>query len=162
MTRFFSEQQDDTTRAEPEQPSKPDKEDLTQGLAEAKNDITSLKEQLAAREVELRSYQKYCDDLEKQVLDKSQKLSDAENRCLQRDEKIADLDQKLRDALDSHQNYKESIEAMAKQISFPITTKKLEQRLAELEVKNNKMPTELRYDMLTLGTPGIGHSRHIL
>lgn len=85
-------------------------DDLTQELADAKNEMALLKEQLAAREVDgkiisfdellskLRMYQKNCDDLEKQTLVKNKELSDAENRCLQNEEVIQSLKQ-IRDQL---------------------------------------------------------------
>ena len=60
---------------------------MTQELTEAKNEITSLKEQLAGREVDgelvsfddllskFRSSQKNCEDLQEQVSAKNQELS---------------------------------------------------------------------------------------
>ena len=119
---------------------------MTQQLNDAKNQITSLKAQLDAREVDgelvslddvvtkMRSYQKKCVDLEKQVSTKNQELKDAEKiiqslkQTREQDQvKITDSDKKLKEALDAQEEYKSTIDALKEQIS------KLTEKAAEKE-----------------------------
>ena len=169
---FFSQHEEATTQTE--------SPDLTQELAEAKNEITSLKAQLDAREVDgelvsfddvvskMRSYQKKCVDLEKQVSTKNQELKDAEKIIQslkqtreQNQVKIADSDKKLKEALDAQEEYKSTIEALQEQIS-KMTEKAAEKEKSVEDRKKLSNQTEKKMEQKVVKNKQVAESNKTL